>query len=60
MERAALERLFDRDAVVADAPEDLADRLDRLRVRRDGDLEPADGLSVSACGGRDRRSRRFR
>ena len=57
MERAWLERLFDRDAVVADAPEDLAHRFDRLRMRRDRDLEPADDVGVGACGGRDRRSR---
>ena len=55
--RQRVERLFDRDAVVADAPEDLAHRFDRLAMRRDRDLEPADGLGVSACGGRDRRSR---
>jgi hypothetical protein len=42
MQPCGLERLLDGDAVVADAPKDLADRLDRLRVRRDRDLEPAD------------------
>jgi hypothetical protein len=58
MERAWLERLFDRDAVVADPSEDLAHRLDGLRVGRDRDLEPANGLGVSsACGGRGRRPR---
>ena len=57
VKRPGLKRLLDRDAVVADAPEDLAHRFDRLAMRRDRDLEPADGLGLSACGGRDRRSR---
>jgi len=57
VERAGLERLFDGDAVVADASEDLAHRLDRLRVRRDRDLEPTNGLRISARGGRGRRPR---
>ncbi|HEX6062340.1 MAG TPA: hypothetical protein VF001_09755 [Candidatus Limnocylindria bacterium] len=46
MERTGLERLLDRDAVVADPTEDLAQRFDGLRVGRDRDLEPADGLGV--------------
>ena len=57
VQSGGLERLLDGDAVVADATEDLAHRFDRLRVRRDRDLEPADDVGVSACGGRDRRSR---
>jgi len=46
MERTGLQRLLDRDAVVADATEDLAHRLDRLNVGRDRDLEPPNGLGV--------------
>jgi hypothetical protein len=46
MQRGGLERLFHRDAVVANASEDLAHRFDRLRVRRDRDLEPADRFGL--------------
>jgi len=60
-ERRAVERLLDGHAVVAHAPEDLAHGVDRLRVGRDRDLEPADLRRVrSACGGGGRRPRRFR
>src|SRR5207245_2250275 len=44
--RRGIERLFDGDAVVAHATEDLAHRFDRLAMRRDRDLEPADGLGI--------------
>ena len=42
------ERLLDRDAVVADPGQDLADRFDCFGVRRYGDLEPADGFGIGA------------